>query len=90
MRASSGSHFTTYSVVRLTRLQAATLGWVRPKVKFVRWGAAKPPAGDNKLVDVCPLHSAAVMTGDELKAKRIADKAARAAKRAAKKAGKNV
>ena len=62
--------FISYSVSSLVRAQAANADWARVKVKLVKW-PGNPPAGDNKKVDLCPKHSALVMTTDELKAHKL-------------------
>lgn len=77
--------FVTYSVSSLVRAQAANADWARVKVKLVKW-PGNPPASDNKKVDLCPKHSALVMSSEsELKAKREADKTKRKEEREAKK-----
>lgn len=76
--------FVTYSVSSLVRAQAANADWARVKVKLVKW-PGNPPASDNKKVDLCPKHSALVMSESELKAKREADKTKRKEEREAKK-----
>jgi len=76
--------FVTYSVASLARSQAANADWERVKVKLVKW-PGNPPAGDNKKVDLCPKHSALVMTTDELKAHKLKRKEQRKAEKLAKK-----
>jgi hypothetical protein len=72
--------FISYSVSSLVRAQAANADWARVKVKLVKW-PGNPPAGDNKKVDLCPKHSALVMTTDELKAHKLKRKEQRKAEK---------
>lgn len=75
--------FVTYSVARLARAQAAVADWSRVKVKLVKW-PGNPPAGDNKKVDLCPKHSALVMTPEEHEAHKLKLKEQRKAEKIAK------
>ena len=76
--------FISYSVSSLVRAQAANADWARVKVKLVKW-PGNPPAGDNKKVDLCPKHSALVMTHEEHKAHKLKLKEQRKAEKLAKK-----
>lgn len=78
--------YHTNSVSSVARAQAKDRKWVRTQVKYVRWPGL-PPMADNKKVDVCPNHAKLVMTVDEYKAKKKADReAAKAARAAARRA----
>lgn len=82
------SKFNTNSVSSLVRAQAAEAKWIRTKVKFVRW-PGMPPMADGKKVDICPKHAKLVMTEDEYKAKKKAEREkAKAEKKAARAAAK--
>jgi hypothetical protein len=74
-------------VASLVRAQAANADWARVKVKLVRW-PGNPPAKDSKKVDLCPKHSALVMTTDELKAHKLKHKEQRKAEKLAAKKNK--
>jgi hypothetical protein len=76
--------FISYSVASLVRAQAANADWARVKVKLVKW-PGNPPAGGSKKVDLCPKHSALVMTTAELKARKLKLKEERKAEKLAKK-----
>jgi hypothetical protein len=69
-RDECSERFVTYSVASRARAQAANADWARVKVKLVKW-PGNPPASDSKKVDLCPKHSALVMTTDELKARKL-------------------
>jgi len=62
--------FVTYSLSNLVRAQAANADWSRVKARLVKWPGT-PPVADAKKVDLCPKHSAQVMTVAELKAYKL-------------------
>lgn len=77
--------FHTGSISRLARAQAKDKKWLRPKVKLVRWPGL-PPLADNKKVDICPKHAKLVMTEDEYKEHKKAEREKAKAAKAEKKA----
>lgn len=87
--------FISYSVASIVREQAKNADWSRPKAGRVKW-PGNPPCANAKKVDLCPKHSALIMTDDEVKQAKIDAKAkrkaereqAKAEKKAAKKAAK--
>jgi hypothetical protein len=89
--------FVSYSVASIVREQARSANppWSRPKAGRVKW-PGNPPCANAKMVDLCPTHSALIMTDEEVKqakieakAKRKADRElAKAERKAAKKAAK--
>lgn len=72
--------FYTSSISAMARGQAKNEKWQRPKVRHVRW-PGQPPMDGGKRVDLCPDHTETIMTAEEYKA---AKKAERAAAKAAK------
>ena len=76
------SIFVTYSLPSIARKQAEAAGWKRTKVRYVTWSGDMPDTPKKK-VDICPLHADLVLTQDEFKAKKKAERAAAKAANAA-------
>jgi hypothetical protein len=67
--------FTTYSIAGLARSQAAKDGWARVKAGKVKW-PGMPIAAPSKKVDLCAGHASLVMSDEEYKIHKKAQRAA--------------